>query len=204
MKKKVKVRLKKNSEFKPVRNFHLFLKREFNSIRIILVEIQTLHDNGTDLIIKNALIEYTIIKTVSTFEHFFKSMAFQIGSDISIEIDKVLKKGYDENRGKALADSLSHSNPKVVVDMYKKLLNRDMIKDAETYFDNFNNEGIEHEIYHIRKIPLLSKNWNNFYKLFEYRNKIVHEDFSPLIKYSDLRKMVGAVFDVMAVAQSYG
>jgi len=131
-------------------------------------------------------------------------MAFHIGSDISIELDKVLKKGYEENRGKALADSLTHSNPKVVVDMYKKLLNRDMIEDAETYFDNFNNEGIEHEIYHIRKIPLISKNWDNFYKLFEYRNKIIHESFSPSITYSELRRMVGAVFDVMAVSQSYG
>ena len=202
--KKVKVRLKKNSEFKPIRNFHLFLINEFRKTRSILVEIQSLQNNGTDLIIKNALMEYTIIKTVSIFENFFKSMAFLIGSDISIELDKVLKKGYEENRGKALADSLTHSNPKVVVDMYKKLLNRDMIEDAETYFDNFNNEGIEHEIYHIRKIPLLSKNWDNFYKLFEYRNKIIHESFSPSIKYSELRKMVGAIFDVMAVSQSYG
>lgn len=201
--KKVKVRLKKNSEFKPIKNFHHFLMYEFKNIRIILVEIQSLQNTGTDLIVKNALIEYTIIKTVSIFEHFFKSIAFRVGSDISIELDKVLKKGYEENRGKALADSFTHSNPKVVVDMYKKLLNRDLIKDAETYFDNFNNEGIEHEIYHIRKIPLLSKNWDNFYKLFEYRNKIVHESFSPSIKYSELRKMVGAVFDVMAVAQSY-
>lgn len=202
--KKTKVRLKRNSKFKPVKRFHLYLIHEFKIIRTILVEIQSLQDSGTDLIIKKALMEYAIIKTVSTFEHFFKSMAFLIGSDISIELDKVLKKGYEENRGKALVDSLSHSNPKVVVEMYEKLLNRDLIKDAEIYFDNFNNEGIEHVIYHIRKIPLLSKNWENFYILFEYRNKIVHEHFSPLIKYSELRNMVGAVFDVMAVAQSYG
>lgn len=202
--KKIKVRLKKNSKFKSIKNFHRFLIHEFEKTRLILVEIQSLQNNGGDLIIKNALIEYAIIKTVSIFENFFKSMAFLIGSDISIELDKLLQKGYEENRGKALTDSLSHSNPKVVANMYKKLLNRDIMEDAETYFDNFNNEGIEHEIYHIRKIPLLSKNWDNFYKLFEYRNKIIHESFSLSIKYSELRKMIGAVFDVMAVSQSYG
>jgi len=202
--KKKKVRLRKNSEFKPIKNFHHFLIREFTKTKSILVEIQSLQNNGTDSIIKNALIEYVIIKTVSIFENFFKSMAHLIGSDISIELDKVLKKGFEENRGKALADSFHHSNPEVVVDMYRKLLNRDIIEDAETYFDNFNNEGIEHEIYHIRNIPLLSKNWDNFYKLFRYRNKIIHEFFSPSIKYSELRKMVGAVYDVMAVAQTYG
>ena len=163
-----------------------------------------MENRGTDLIIKNALIEYTIIKTVSIFENFFKSLAFYVGSDIKIELNKVLKKGYDENRGKALVDSITHSNPKIVVDMYKKLLDRDIIKDAATYFDNFNNEGIEHEVYHIRKIPLLSKNWDNFYKLFECRNKLVHESVTPSVTYSELRNMVGAVFDVMAVAQSYG
>lgn len=201
--KKAKVRFKKNSEFKPIKNFHHFLGGEFRLIKTILVEIQLLHSD-TDLIIKNALIEYTIIKTVSIFEHFFKSMAFRVGSDISIELDKVLRKGYEENRGQALVDSFSHSNPKVVVELYRKLLDRDIIKDAETYFDNFNNEGIEHEVYHIRKIPLLRNNWNNFYKLFGYRNKIIHESLSPSIKYSELRKMIGAVFDVMAVSQSYG
>ena len=202
--KKKRVRLKKNSEFKPIGKFHLYLIHEFKILRTIMVEIQSLEDSDTDLIIKKALIEYALIRTVSTFEYFFKSMAFHVGSDISVELDKVLKSGYEENRGRALADSFSHSNPKEVIEMYEKLLNRDLIEDAETYFDNFNNEGIEHEIYHIRGIPLLSKNWDNFYHLFEYRNKIVHEHFSPLIKYSELRKMIGSVFDMMAVAQSIG
>ena len=202
--KKKKVRLKKNSEFKPIGRFHLYLIREFKILRTIMVEIQSLQDSGTDLIIKKALIEYVMIRMVSTFEYFFKSIAFHIGSDISVELDRVLKSGYEENRGKALVDSFSHSNPKVVVEMYGKLLNRDLIQDAETYFDNFNNEGIEHKIYHIRGIPLLSKNWDNFYRLFEYRNKMVHEHFSPLIKYSELRNMIGSVFDMMAVAQSIG
>lgn len=202
--KKVRVRIKKNSELEPIRNFHHFLINEFRKMRLILIEIQSLCDTGTDSVIKDELIKYSIIKTVLIFEHFFKSMAFYIGSDISVELDKVLKKGYEENRGKALVDSLAHSNPAAVVDMYKKLLNRDMIEDTETYFDNFNNEGVEHEIYHIRKIPLLSKNWDNFYKLFKYRRKIIHENFSPSLKYSELRKMIGAVFDVMAVSQEYG
>ena len=198
--KKQKVRLKKNSEFKPIKNFHFFLKCEFNLIKTILVEIQSLSNNDTDVIIKNALIRYSIIKTVSTFEYFFKSLAFHIGSDISIELDKVLKGEYQKNRSKALSDSFSYSNPIVVTDLYKKLLNRDIMKDAETYFDQFNNEGVEHEIYHIRKIPLLSKNLTNFYKLFKYRNRLVHENPYVEIKYSELRKMIGAVYDVMVVA----
>jgi hypothetical protein len=203
--KKRKVRrFRKNSEFKPIKNFHHFLSHEFRLIKTILVEIQLLQNNDTDLIVKNALIEYVIIKTVSIFEYFFKSMSFHIGCNILVELDRVLRKGYEENRGQALVDTFSHSNPQEVVELYRKLLNRDIIKDAETYFDNFNNEGIEHETYHIRKIPLLRNNWNNFYKLFEYRNKIVHENLSPSIKYSELRKMIGAVFDVMAVSQSYG
>lgn len=202
--KKRRVRFKTNSELKPVKNFHHFLLGEFRLIKTILVEIQLLQNSDTDLIVKNALIEYTIIKTVSIFEYFFKSMAFLIGSNIKVELDKVLKKGYEENRGQALVDSFSYSNPKEVVELYKKLLDKDTIKDAETYFDNFNNEGIEHAVYHIRNIPILRKNWNNFHKLFEYRNKIVHEGLSPSIKYSELRNMVGAVFDVMAVSQSYG
>ncbi len=201
---KRKVNLKKNSDFKPIKRFHWFLIDEFRDIRVLLVEIQSLEDKETDLIIKEALIKYTIIKTVSIFENFFKSMAFHIGSDISIELDKVLKKGFEEDRGSALAHSYPHSNPKMVIAMYKKLLNRDMVDDAQTYFDNFNNEGIEHEVYHIRRIPLLSRNWDNFYRLFEYRNKIIHEGFSPSVKYSELRNMVGATFDVMAVAQEYG
>lgn len=200
---KAKVRIFKNRELKPIKKFHWYLKSEFKNIKTILVEIQTLEDSGTDAIIKRGLIEYVIIKTVSIFEYFFKSFSHSLGLDISVQLDKVLKQGYDENRSKALVDSWSHSCPRSLSSMYKELLGRDIIKDAETYYDNFNNEGIEHEVYHIRRIPLLSKNWDNFYELFNSRNKIVHENISPSIKYSELRKMVGAVFDVMAISYWY-
>ena len=74
--KRIKVRLKKNSEFKIIKNFHHFLIDEFIKTRFMLVEIQSLQNNGTDLIIKNALIEYTIIKTVSIFENFLNQWHF--------------------------------------------------------------------------------------------------------------------------------
>jgi hypothetical protein len=102
---KAKVRIIKNRELKPITNFHLYLRSEFKKIKIILVEIQTLENNGTDEIIKRGLIEYVIIKTVSIFEYFFKSYSHSLGSNISVQLDRVLKQGYETNRSKALVDS---------------------------------------------------------------------------------------------------
>ena len=202
--KKAKVRLNKNSKELSGINLHHFLKREFYNLKIMLIEIQSLqNDEDTDLIIKKALTERVIIKTVSIFEYFFKSVAHNIGSDVGVELNKVLKDGYEENRGKALSDSFTQSYPPNVINLYKKLLNRDIAKDADDYFSTFNNQGVEHEVYHIRNTPLMRRNWVNFYKLFDCRNKIIHENFTPNIKYSELRKMVGAVFDLMLVSQSF-
>jgi len=198
--KKRQVRIKKNVKLQIIEHPHLYLKKSFKEIKPLMIEIQSIKEE--DKIIRNALIEYVIVKTVTIFEIYFKSLAYEIGSNLGDKLDQILK-GDLTDSGAALAHSFSYANPFSVKDIFSELLEVDIMEDAKKYFDNFNNEGIEHEEYHIRFIPLLSNNLVNFDKLFVYRNKIVHENFSPPIKYTELRKMVGSVFDVMAWSQMY-
>lgn len=198
--KKRQVRIKKNVNLQIIRYPHLYLKKSFKEIKPLMIEIQSIKKE--DEIIKNVLIEHVIVKTVTIFEIFFKALAYNVGSSLGEKLDQILK-GDLTDGGTALAHSFNYANPSAVQDVFSELLGVNIMERAKEYFDKFNNEGIEHEEYHIRFIPLLSNNLENFDKLFIYRNKIVHENFSPKIKYSELRKMVGGIFDVMAWSQMY-
>lgn len=199
--KKRPVRIKKDAKLQIIKNTHLYLLKSYREMKPLLIEIQSLKEE--DKILQTALIEYVIIKTVTIFEIYFKSLAFEIGSDLGDKLDKILQGDLKNNGGTALAHSFSYANPFSIKDICLELFGVDIMENAKKYYDDFNNEGIEHEVYHIRHIPLLRNNWMNFEKIFEYRNKIVHENFSPQIRYAELRKMVGSVFDVMAQSQSY-
>jgi len=96
-----------------------------------------------------------------------------------------------------LASSFSYANPKIVMELYDELLGVNFLDIISKYYDDFNNEGIEHDECHIRNIPLLSKNLVNFEKIFKYRNMLVYADNLPSISYVELRKMIGSVFDVL-------
>ncbi len=192
--KKRNIKIHKDKEIEIIKLPNGYLTKKFEEIKPLLIEIQCIKKEDEDL--QKALIEYVIIKTVTIFEVFFKALAFKVGSSLGENLDNILK-GNLEDGGNALAQSFNHANPNLVKNIYSELVGIDIMKESMNYFDNFNNEGIEHEKYHIRHIPLLRNNWNNFERIFIYRNKIVHENFSPIIKYSELRKMIGSVFDVM-------
>ena len=125
-------------------------------------------------------------------------MAYHLGSNLGVKLDKVLKGNFTKDRGNALANSFSYANPRIVMNLYDKLLGINFLDELKKSYDGFNNEGIAHDECHIRNIPLLSKNLENFEKIFAYRNLLVHCDDLPVIPYKDLRKMIGSVFDVMA------
>lgn len=141
-----------------------------------------------------------IVKTVTIFEVYFKSIAYIVGSKLVNKLNLVLDGNYEDNPASALAHSGSHASPSRVKTIYEELLGIDIMEEAKKYYDNFNNEGVEHESCHIRNIPLLRNNWENFEDIFYYRNKIVHENVLPSIDYRKLRNMVGSVFDAMVIA----
>lgn len=195
---KVSVRYRENDTLIPKEKLGRYPITIFKKIKPLLIEIQYL--NGKDETVRTALIEYVIIKTVTIFEVYFKSIAYTIGSKLGGKLDLVLKGNFERDPASAFAHSGSHANPLRVKKIYFELLGVDIMEEAKDYYDNFNNEGIAHEECHIRNIPLLRNNWNNFEDIFYYRNKIVHEDILPSINYCKLRKMIGSVFDAMVVA----
>ena len=198
MKKKTKVRYRDNVTLIPKERLGRYPITSFGEIKPLLIEIQFLHNK--DEIIHTALIEHAIVKTVTIFEVYFKSIAYIVGSKLVDKLDLVLSGNYENDPANAFAHSGSHASPSRVKIIYEELLGIDIMEEAKKYYDNFNNEGVEHESCHIRNIPPLRDNWENFDDIFYYRNKIVHENVLPPTDYKKLRNMVGSVFDVMVIA----
>ncbi len=196
MKKRL-VQYRKGMRIIPKRDQYNYIRRSFRKLRPVLIEIQYRKEGD---IVREALIEHSIRKTVTIFEITFKSISYHLGSDIGSDLDVVLKGDFSKDSGTALASSFSFANPKTVMSLYDELLGINFLDELKKYYDEFNNEGVEHEECHIRNIPLLSKNLENFEKIFVYRNLLVHHDNLPVIPYKDLRKMIGSVFDVMVVS----
>ena len=182
--KKQKPKIRKNIKIIPQNQLHRYVRSSFRKLKPVLVQIQFLKEGD---LIREAMIEHSIRKTVTIFEVTFKSVSYHCGKNRGYELDKIFTETITD---------YTPSSP-TLMKLYYELLGIDFLDEAKKYYDNFNNEGVEHDECHIRNIPRLSKNLGNFVKIFEYRNKLVHEDSLPIIQYKELRKMIGSVFDVM-------
>jgi len=158
---------------------HLFTK-SFNEIEVLIISLQNKKLNAKT---KTGLMNYIIIRLISLIESFCKNLTRKIIDEYQLEprgifekdevkisifdLEKI-KKNRKVTLGRIISNEINFQNPKEIDFAISKLI-------GTSFFEQVSERA---------KLKMFTKtingvdyffNWNDFYQLFEERNKIVHE-----------------------------
>jgi hypothetical protein len=136
---------------------------------------KTLANSNTDPKLRQSLVNYVVIRLVSSIENFFSNEIrrlidcgdFDLSSlvrDMS-EFDKVCTPVY--TRGKLIGCGFNFANSDAIQDVASELLKLD-------FFDTVRTLDRLDPYWHIKGTLTLEENWFNFLAMFELRTDIVH------------------------------
>ena len=169
----------------------------------ILIEIKN-RTRKTDQIVRKALINYMIIRSMAMLEHFLVNELKKFVDQYTNKIDLAdfitnpsdFKK---DSKSKVLISSFSYSNPKDIQFVFSRLLHIN-------FFDEIKQESKEYAPYfsleqeHIPYTKPIHKNWNELMQIFKLRHDIVHHNKLVNLQYHKIRNFVGGMMHMVHCA----
>ena len=155
-----------------------------HEMKPMIEEIKKRHLND---VIRKSLVNYSIIRSVSIFEMYLLNLAHRLARNDS---DKTKNLFSDIKTSMTLEDQLvsvfSFTNLGDINNVFSNFLDGDFLSEIK-------KESIDYapdywyESEHIPYTKPLHKNWDEFIKIFEIRNDIIHHNKLVNFEYSPLR-----------------
>lgn len=159
--------------------------------------LQEIRNRKQDDRIRNVLMNYLLIRTVTVFENFMLNLAVRyIHKHKDVAKELLIDPKLDDTIGEQLASTRSFINLDDIGLVFSTFLKKD-------FFSEIKNESIRHapdyqyEFEHITYASPLHKNWNKFENIFELRHQIVHHNKLTTLGWKEYRDMIESVLDFM-------
>ena len=168
-----------------------------HEMKPMIEEIKKRHLND---VIRKSLVNYSIIRSVSIFEMYLLNLAHRLARNDS---DKTKNLFSDIKPSMTLEDQLvsvfSFTNLGDINNVFSNFLDGDFLSEIK-------KESIDYapdywyESEHIPYTKPLHKNWDEFIKIFEIRNDIIHHNKLVNFEYSYLRNLLGNTMQFLMCA----
>jgi|GEM_PF-6843690 len=148
-------------------------------------------------ILRKALVNYLIIRSVTIFEIFLINEAYRLAKHHRRKTKELFT---DVKTNVPLADQL------ISTYSFTKLEDIDFVFStliSKNYLSAIKADSVEYEpdyyleSAHIKRTKPLHKNWDNVCKIFELRHDIVHHNKLIDLKYSQLRNLLGGIIQFL-------
>ena len=206
MGKKKKGSIKEN-RIKSVRHSRLYhpVVRRFSEreVQPILKEIQ--RRNNLNDPIRIGLVNYLVLRSVSVFEHYFRSLVKRYADNVKNNVrlkDFFENPGNEKSKGGLIISNFNFMDMQSVNFVMSKLFKTNFLQEIK-------NESVRYapdyslEYAQIKFTKPLNKNWKIFLNTFEKRNSIAHENKLFNMKYSEIRNFVGNTIQFMMCAEMF-
>lgn len=150
-----------------------------------------------DPIIRKALTNYLIVRTVGMLEHFlinlFKEVCDENEKDVNLgDFINNPEQYQNKEKSKVIISTYSFSNPDDIQFVFSQLLHIDFFEAIKKFANNHAPYfSLEQE--HIRFTKPIHKNWVEVIAIINMRHDIVHNNKTFVLQYHQLRNLIGGI-----------